>query len=141
MRTSIYSFAWIALLSIFALSSAPGFWRAVRPASLSPASATSSLDRLLEASLGFPGATAHLEDIFGSIPPNEEITFICDQNNDRCDFAYSAIAYLAWPHKIDKVMLAPNEKTPAPEGTTIFCDRSASPPGALRLGRHLIIRP
>ena len=102
------------------------------------------MDRFLEALLRVPQPSARVTETFAQLPADCRVIFVSPKNDDRWDFVYSAIAYLTWPRKIDKVELGPNEKFSgvASEHTAVvFCGLPApvSPGDRWIIGPNLVL--
>ena len=102
------------------------------------------MDRFLEALLRIPQPSERLEQTFAQLPADCRVIFVSAKNDDRWDFVYSAICYLTWPRKIDKVELGPNEKFPGvanPQTAVVFCGMPApiSPGDRWVMGPNLIL--
>jgi hypothetical protein len=128
------------LLSIFAILTAPKLWQNLRTGRVQSVSPTASIDSLLTSLLEMRDASAQLERSASAIPTTQRIVFISAKNDARCDFVYSAICYLTWPRKIDKVELAPNEPPPHADAAEYVCGNHVDGANAQSLGPNLTLR-
>lgn len=134
----IYFIAWAILLSIFAIETLPKLVDNIRHGRVQSPSPNASIDALLEPILQISKPSATLANSVAKIPPRLKVAFVSKENDDRCDFVYSALCYLSWPRKIDKIV-----GPPPPGGLTNAAvyqcgDHDASP--APLLGPHLALR-
>ncbi len=123
-RKQIYAAAWALLLSIFVLRNAPVLCTHLRHDKTLPSTPNASIDHFLGALLLVREPTTRLNEAFVQLPPAAQIFFVSVKNDARWDFVYSAVCYLTWPRKIDKVELGPNEPFTAnipPQAAVIFC--------------------
>lgn len=128
-RKQIYAAVWALLLSIFVVRNAPVLITHLLHEKIIPAKPNASMDHFLEALLLVREPTTRLDEIFSRLPAGSPILFVSARNNDRWDFVYSAVCYLTWPRKIDKVELQPNERFSAdmfPGTSVLFCGTPAT---------------
>ncbi|GEM_PF-4656011 len=133
----IYFVAWALLLSIFAILAAPKLWQNLRTGHVVSPSPTASIDSLLGSVLEIREPSAHLTEAAARISSSQRTVFISQRDDAQCDFVYSAICYLSWPRKIDKVELAPNESIPQFDAATFVCGIDAAAPQTQSIGPHL----
>jgi hypothetical protein len=128
VRRNVYLIIWAVLLSIFVVRTAPQFIANVRREKIAAPSRYASSDRFLEALLRVLQPSERLLQTFARLPTNCRVIFVSAKGDDRWDFVYSAICYLTWPRKIDKVELGPNEHfhgVVSAETAGVFCGMPA----------------
>lgn len=102
------------------------------------------MDAVLEPLLRVSLPSARMNRMFSKLPATSPILFVSAKGDDRWDFVYSAVCYLAWPRKINRVELGPNESFKdniASEVAGIFCG-TAPPdetPASVRIGPNLVV--
>ncbi len=129
MRRNVYLFAWALLLFVFAIRTAPNLWNDLRRGKIATPTPYASMDRFLETLLRIPQPSARLNEAFAQLPSDSLFLFVSPKNDERWDFVYSAVCYLAWPRKIDRVGLAPNENfssAVSEETAIVFCGTTPS---------------
>jgi hypothetical protein len=141
---SAYLLIWALLLTAFAVRNAPNLWSDLRRDGIPTPSPNASMDRFLEGLLQVPQPSERLNQTFAQLPADCRVMFVSAKNDDRCDFVYSAICYLSWPRKIDRVELGPNEKFAgvASERTAVvFCGlpANAGPTSRRLIGPNLTL--
>ena len=136
----VYFVAWALLLSLFAVLAAPKLWQNLRSGHVVPPSPTASIDSLLGSVLEIREPSTQLLRSAARIPPSQRTVFVSTKDEARCDFVYSAICYLTWPRKIDKVELAPNEAVPQSAAAVFICGIGAAAPQTQSIGPHLTLR-
>lgn len=105
------------------------------------------MDRFLEALLRVTQPTARLNAAFAQLPAASTILFVSPKGDDRWDFVYSAVCYLSWPRKIDRVEVEPGQKFAADiadDHAVIFCGTppTSTPRPAMSIGPNLVmLRP
>jgi hypothetical protein len=133
----IYFIAWALLLSIFAILAAPKLWHNLRSGHVGSPSPTASIDNLLAPLLEIRQPSATLINVAARIPRAQRTIFISPKGDARCDFVYSALCYLTWPRKIDKVEVQPNEPIPKMDLAVYVCGLDRAMPETQSLGPHL----
>ena len=106
----------------------PQLWSNLRHEKMRAPSASASMDLFLEALLRVPQPSTRIIEAFAQLPVDCRVIFVSQKNDDRWDFVYSAVAYLTWPRKIEKVELSPNEKFPgvgSERTAVVFCGMPA----------------
>jgi hypothetical protein len=107
---SAYLLIWALLLTAFAVRNAPNLWSDLRRNRIPTPSPNASMDYFLETLFLVPQPSERLDQTFARLPPDCRVMFVSAKNDHRSDFVYSAICYFAWPRKVDRVELGPNEK-------------------------------
>ncbi len=130
---------WCVLLSIFAVRTAPQFWANLRSGHVPTPTETTSLDRLLASTLDVPHATQRLAEVLAPLRDDARLRFVSNKGDGRCDFVYSAVAYLTWPRKIDKVELARNERFSLGEAGVLICRDNEAESAGRRIGPHVVV--
>jgi hypothetical protein len=136
----IYFVAWALLLSIFAVLAAPKLWQNLRSGHAVSPSPTASIDSLLAPLLEIRQPSANLINATARIASTQRTVFVSPKDDARCDFVYSALCYLTWPRKIDKVEIRPNEPIPQMNLAVYMCGLDRAVPEAQSLGPHLTLR-
>jgi hypothetical protein len=141
MRRNIYFFAWALLLVVFLVRTTPRLWKDLHRRKPLTSSSTASLDRSLRDVFDVSELSAKLSRTFAQLPPDCRVIFVCPKTgHDSYDFVCSAIAYLTWPRKIEKVKLGPNESFAggASEHTAVVFCKLPAPAGP---GPRLTLAP
>jgi hypothetical protein len=141
---SAYLLMWTLLLTAFTARNAPDLWNDLRHGKIPTPSPNASMDCFLEALLLIPQPSERLNQTFAQLPADCGVIFVSTKNDDRWDFVYSAICYLTWPRKVDRVELGPNEKFAgdASEHTAVvLCGTptTAGPSNRWLIGPNLIL--
>jgi hypothetical protein len=143
-RARIYLAAWMLALSTFAVRAIPDFVGNIVRGKVPRAEPNASMDAFLVPILQLSQPSRRLFSLFALLPANASILFVSTKGDDRWDFVYSAVCYLSWPRKIERVELQPNERFARPvrnDTAVIFCGLPAAidSPNRVALGSNLVL--
>jgi hypothetical protein len=139
-----YFGGWALLLFWFTARDVPNLCSDLRHGRMVGTTPYTSTNVFLEALLRVPEASERFNAMFARLPAACPIVFVAPKDDDRWIFVYSALSYLAWPRRIEKVELdagAKFKRENSGQSVVIFCGTppSIDSPNQWRIGPNLIV--